>query len=501
MSSFTIISRNGFAAIPAFLCPVLFFVLLLLSIMAPLTASARTYPLLTSPPLGERWFGIYFNEERTGFAHVVISEAPTGYLIESDSAVKMSGFGFSREAAVRESYQVGPDLSLRSFEVSQTIDGSPMKLTGQVGGKAVRVTTESKGNHSKKALPIKGKVYPPVVLNLYPLFQKVTAGKKFHVTMFDPEAVAVKDVTISAIGFETIEGQEALHLRNNLYPFVDNDIWLDSAGNTLRESVRDGWIETRAETADAARAFLSESAIAKKDMILDFSLVPVDKVIERPASLSSLTLELSGFAENLPLISDSVQKAERLEGAKALFTVDLASPHVAGTLPAEESPALKKYLEATDRILADNAEIVRHKTEILAETKDPRLAVEKLVHWVADYVQDTVTDSQSPLETLEKRSGNCQSHARLYVSLARAAGIPTRFVSGLVYAEGKGFLYHSWAESFVGYWLPVDPTFGEVPAKATHIKLAEGDSSADLAPLAGIIGAVRARVVAVKYEK
>jgi len=158
-----------------------------------------------------------------------------------------------------------------------------------------------------------------------------------------------------------------------------------------------------------------------------------------------------------------------------------------------------KYREASDRIMANNPEIIRRKTEILAETKDPWLAVEKLVSWVSANLEYTISDSQTPLETLEKRTGNCQSHARLYASLARAAGIPTRYVSGLVYAEGKGFLYHSWAESFVGYWLPVDPTFGEVPANATHIKLAEGDSPADLAPLAGIIGKVRARVVDLKY--
>ena len=499
MSSCTFTSRGSFAAISKILCPLLFLVLLLMPVLLPLSAFARTVPFLTGPPLGERWFGIYFNDERTGFVHSVISEVATGYRIESHSSVKMSGFGFSREASVRESYLVNRDLSLRSFEVSQTIDGSPMTLVGQVGMKTINVTTESKGTRSDKILPLKGKVYPPAVLNIYPLVQKVTVGKKLRLTMFDPEAVALKVVQITVVGIETEAGQETLHLRNNLYPFVDNDIWLDLNGNTLRESVRDGWIETRAEKEDDAHAFLSEAAISKKDLLLDFSLVPLDKPIERPASLSSLTVEFSGFAENLPLISDFVQKAERLAGTKALFTIDRSAWKADSTLPVAETPELMKYREASDRIMANNPEIIRRKTEILAETKDPWLAVEKLVSWVSANLEYTISDSQTPLETLEKRTGNCQSHARLYASLARAAGIPTRYVSGLVYAEGKGFLYHSWAESFVGYWLPVDPTFGEVPANATHIKLAEGDSPADLAPLAGIIGKVRARVVDLKY--
>jgi len=495
MSSCIITSRDGHSVIPAILVQALLCLLFLGLLLAPLAASARAFAPLSGPPSGERWFGIYFNDERTGFAHLKISEVPAGYLVESDSSVKMSGFGFSREASARESYEVNRDLSLRSFEVSQTIDGSPMKLSGQVGEKALRVTTETKGSSRAKTLPLKGRVYPPAVLNLYPLMQKVTAGKKFRVTMFDPEAVALKEVRITALGFETFERQDVLHLRNNLYPFVDNDIWVDFSGNTLRESVRDGWIETKAEKADDARVFLAEAALSKKELLLDFGQVPLDKPLEHPATLHSLTVELSGFAENLPLISDSVQKAERLDGTTVRFTVEAGTPPVVSSPQDAELAEPQQYLEATDRILTDNPVIVQRTQEILAESKDPRHMVETLVSWVAENITESSTATQTPLETLEKRSGNSQSHARLYLSLARAAGIPTRFVSGLVSVDGKGFLYNSWAESYVGFWLPVDPTFGEVPANASHIKLAEGDRPGDLAPLADLVGKIRARVV------
>lgn len=500
MKSWSTIFRDGLAGASRLVWPALLVLMFLSTFLHSFVASAQTVSPLVGPPLGERWFGIFFNDDRTGFAHVTVKEAPTGYQVASDSSVKMAGFGFSREASVRERYLVGKDLSLQSFRVTQTIDGSPMELVGRVSGKIITLTVESKGNRTEKILPVKGTVYPPAVLNIYPLFRTVKAGTELNVAMFDPEAVTVKEVTITVVGFESIDGGTALHLRNNLYPFVDNDIWVDLSGNTIRESVRDGWIETRAESAADARAFLSEAAITKKDLLVDFSLVPVDRSIERPAELVGLALELSGVAEDLPLLTSPVQKAERLDGAKVLFTIDNSLLQAPETMAVEESLDMKPYLEATDRILADNPEIFRVKTEILCGTEDPRKAVEKLVRWVADTVKDTITDSQSPLETLAKGSGNCQSHARLYASLARAAGIPTRYVSGIVYAEGKGFLYHSWAESYVGYWLPVDPTFREVPANPTHIKLAEGDSPADLAPLAAIIGAIRARVLDLKYK-
>jgi len=473
-------------------------IMLLLALM-PNRAAALNFQPLAKPPLGDRWFGIFFNDERTGFVHVRIGESGAGYRIESESSVKMSGIGFSREASVRESYIVNRDLTLASFEVSQTIDGSPMKLSGEVRGKTVKVTVESAGNRKEKSLTTKGAVYPSAALNLYPLFQGAAAGKKYRVSMLDVEAVAVKQVRITALKYEKLDGRDVLHLRNDLYPFVDNDAWVDQEGNTLRESVRDGWIETRAEDESTARAYLSEAALSKKDMIADFSLVPVDRPIEKAEELRYLELELSGFPGTFPLLQGPLQKADRREGGVVLFTVDTRPLKPPAAPPAEEPADAKRYLEPSDRILADNPEIVRRTAEILGELKDRRAAVEKLVRWVADYVESTFTDSQSPLETLQKRTGNCQSHARLYASLARAAGIPTRFVSGLVYVPDKGFLYHSWAESYLGYWLPVDPTYGQVPVDATHVKLAEGDSAADLAPLTGIIGAIKGKVLKTEY--
>jgi transglutaminase-like putative cysteine protease len=487
--------RRTFAVL---LRPVFPTILLLLLACTSLSAAARTLPPPAHLPLGERWFGIFLNDERSGFAITTIGEVPGGYRIESESAVKMTGLGFSRDMTARESYTVNRDLSLRSFDVSLTVDGSPRRVIGEVSDKIIRVIIESVGTRKEKTLAKKGSVYPPPALNLYPLLQGAAEKKKYRVAMFDPEAVSVKDVRISVVGFETIGGQESVHLRNDLYPFVDNDIWVDAAGVTLRESVRDGMIETRLESESAARASLADAALSKKDLILDFSLIRVERPIERPNAVRRMALELSGFPDTFPLFSDAFQKAERREGGGVLFTVDMTGLGNAGTSAAGVLAERSRYLESTERILPDKPEIVRRTTEILGGATEPRAVVEKLVRWVAGYVEDTVTDSRTPLETLAKRTGNCQSHARLYVSLARAAGIPTRFVSGLVYAEGKGFLYHSWAESFVGYWLPVDPTFCEIPANATHIKLAEGDSSDDMAPLAGIIGKVRARILEVE---
>ncbi len=123
-----------------------------------------------------------------------------------------------------------------------------------------------------------------------------------------------------------------------------------------------------------------------------------------------------------------------------------------------------------------------------------------LVAWIADNVRKAPVDVWSALDVLEKREAECQGHTYLYAAFARALGIPTRVVNGITYSEDyQGFLYHTWAESLVeGRWLAVDPTFGTVPADATHVKLVEGETLADLTPLVDWVGHLQLRVIAVE---
>jgi hypothetical protein len=94
---------------------------------------------------------------------------------------------------------------------------------------------------------------------------------------------------------------------------------------------------------------------------------------------------------------------------------------------------------------------------------------------VYNNLEKELVDTVTALDALHERRGECQSHTYLYTALARAAGIPTRIVNGLVYSkEYAGFLYHAWPEVYVGEWRALDPTFGQSVVDATHIKLTEG---------------------------
>jgi len=480
----------------------------------PLELLAAGIPKLDAPPLGERWYSIVMDNERVGFARLNISTAEDGYLIETQGSVKLRVMGFSREATNKESYLVGRDLSLRSFSAESRIDGNPTALKGEVTPKGIKVAVDTAGSRKERTLKTKGTVYAPQALNLYPLMQGTAKGKRYKLQIIDVESVKVKQIKVEVIGEETLpSGTPTVHLRNNLYPVVDNDIWMDLQGNSLKESVRDDLVLTLAEDQATAKLKLANESLAKKDFALDYSLIRVAPPIDRPEQLKKLSVEMSGIPVALPLLQGASQSATRLPNGAVLFT--LPSPAAAANgnpangpaanVPATNAPAangeapVPAYLEPTQRIPSDAPEIVAKKGEILGAETDPTRSVRLLAEWVAKKIEGTVTDSPSPLETLKSGKGNCQSHARLYTALARAAGIPTRFVSGLVYAPGQGFLYHSWAESYLNGWVPVDPTFGQTPADLTHIKLVEGDSPDELSVLAGVIGRVQMKIVEKSY--
>lgn len=472
------------------------FLVALVLLCVPLPLFAAAIPKLAGPPVGERWFSVNLDGERVGFAHLSITQAGDGYRIDTEGAVKLRIMGFSREATSKESYLVGRDLALKSFAVESRIDGSPMVLSGEVTPKGIKVTVDSKGGKKERTLKSKGPVFPPQALNYYPLMQGTAAGKSYKIAMLDVESVKVKQIKVEVIGEETLtpSSAAAVHLKNDLYPMVENDIWVDLKGNSIRESVRDDLVVTLAEDETSARAYLADAALSKRDLALDFSLIKVAPPLDRSGQLRKFSIDFTGIPPSFPLLQGKGQQGSRLADGKVRFTM----PNPGFETPLREQTA-PFDLEPAPRIPSDDPEILAKKDQIVGTEKDPARVAKLLVGWVAKEIKGTVTDSQSPLETLKSRSGNCQTHARLYTALARGAGIPTRFVSGLVYSQGQGFLYHSWAESYLNGWIAVDPTFGEMPANVTHIKLVEGDSPDDMGLLAGVIGRIRAKVVEQGY--
>ncbi len=83
------------------------------------------------------------------------------------------------------------------------------------------------------------------------------------------------------------------------------------------------------------------------------------------------------------------------------------------------------------------------------------------------------------LTALRLGEASCNGKSRLFVALARAAGIPARLVGGLIMTPGTKRTSHQWVEAYVaGHWVPFCPTnrhFAELPQH--YLTLYYGDEA------------------------
>jgi transglutaminase-like putative cysteine protease len=136
--------------------------------------------------------------------------------------------------------------------------------------------------------------------------------------------------------------------------------------------------------------------------------------------------------------------------------------------------SLVRFTQPEPLVQSAHPDIKRLAARIARGSQDPRVVAERVNRWVYDSLKKRITFGiPSALQVLHVRSGDCNEHTQLYVALARAAGIPTRIAAGLAHIDGK-FYYHAWPEIYLNSWVAVDPTFGQFPADASHLRFTVG---------------------------
>lgn len=113
-----------------------------------------------------------------------------------------------------------------------------------------------------------------------------------------------------------------------------------------------------------------------------------------------------------------------------------------------------RFIQLTD-------EVRRLSAKIVAGEKDVLLILKKINRYLIDHLHygSPIEGLYSSSDALTNPMVDCGGYDSLYCSLAMAAGIPSRVVSGFWAGYSKCDM-HAWAESLLpnGEWLPVDPS-------------------------------------------
>lgn len=162
------------------------------------------------------------------------------------------------------------------------------------------------------------------------------------------------------------------------------------------------------------------------------------------------------------------------------------------------SPALRsdlaEFLECR-KLVTPHPELASAMAELAGRAATPEALVSSARSLVAErisYLPGVTSVSTTAQEVWTKGAGVCQDLSHLMIGALRTAGVPARYVSGYLMADGGHELdepttgqSHAWIEYWAGSWVPLDPTnFGVVGDD--HVVVGHGRDYADVSPMRGI---------------
>ena len=169
------------------------------------------------------------------------------------------------------------------------------------------------------------------------------------------------------------------------------------------------------------------------------------------------------------------------------------------TRRSAEPGELAALSAATSTHPAADPAIRRLARRAAAGLTDPNSQVEALVRFVHGYIDYAEEDSPRTVPNiLRDRRGDCTEYANLLTTMARALGFAARTVTGLAYDAGaESFALHNWSEVAVdGRWLAVDPTWDQVPADASHLRLPDTPGLA----VFGLLSKIEFELIQAEYD-
>ncbi len=462
---------------------------------------------------GAVFYAVLQGDRQVGFASSTI-DTVTGGITATDYLVANLGAGGAvHRLQARTTVDVSRTLRVRRFEVDVESDSAPFHAGGRVDGDSVVVYAISTGADTpadSERVRIGGPVLLPTLVPLaIALGEEPKAGKSYVLPVFDPTTMTPRDARISVTAETTfvVNDSSVLDSATKHWRGVQPDTlrawrlqapgeagiagWIDHQGRVVATTQMGLRLERRpyevayenwridneqdsATTADGKNDILESTAIAA-DVHVTHQLSRL-RVVLRHAALDGF--DLDGGRQTLRGDTLTIVREARDSLTPRFF------------MGVRRSPDVLKALEPEPLVESRNRDIRALAGRLRGRSRDPRVVAERINRWVHDSLKQRITFGiPDAVQVLQSRSGDCNEHTQLYLALARASGVPARAAAGLALVNGK-FYYHAWPEVYLGKWVAVDPTFGEFPADAAHLRLVVGGLGRQTS-LLSLIGTLR----------
>ncbi len=445
-----------------------------------------------APAAGNResWMNVFQADRKIGFAHTVFRAVEDGYHLAETVSLRINTLGVAQDLEVRTEAGLRRDFRLRSILFEMISGRFRFAAEGTVAGDVLHLALSIGGRERASRIPLPDD--PFILAGLMDAIRgdNMADGDTRTYSVFNPASMSMDSVELEHLGRETIEVSGKTYDAVKLavrFSGMEQFAWIDETGDVLRESGILGIRMDRTSRADALFGLPVESS----DDLTRVVAVPSNRRLDRPGAIRRLAVRITGVELDPEDVGGGRQS---LSGdVLTIRKESLDQPDLDGDAGGDD---LAMFLAPSPFIQSDHPKIRERAAMIVGDSDGALEKARKLIDWTYDAIEKRpVLSMPDAISTLENRMGDCNEHAMLLAALARAAGVPARVASGLVYQDGR-FYYHAWNLLYVGEWVAADAAFGQFPADATHIRFALGEVGEQM-DMMGMIGKIGVEVVEV----
>lgn len=448
---------------------------------------------------GINFYTLTMGDLTVGQATSRLDTLPDGFELEDLMSLELPALGETGTAVARTRVKLSPALVMERFTFTLDSEVGRFEARGTLGpDTTLNVTIVSADSEQELSFRLP---QPPVISNVVPIRVamggRLEVGERVRLPVFDPTSLSTRTVEVQVLEHDTLFVTDSAAIdrgtgrwtsaRLDSVPawkiaevfggirvesWVDEDGRILSASSALGFSMRKTEYELVRQAQEEAR--LASGSAIDDDVILATAVqsdVPLDDVEQYGELRFRLSgVDLSGF--------ELEGGRQTLRGDTLVVRRERWSEIEPGYRLPYKLMDLRAALEPEPLIQSDDERIIRRARRLTHArtqwTQNPKRVAEQLTDGVHSMLEKTITFSvPNAVQVLESLQGDCNEHTVLYVAMARALGLPARTAVGLVYVNGA-FFYHAWPEVWLDEWVAVDPTFGQYPADASHIRFVTG---------------------------
>lgn len=459
---------------------------------------------IAPPEFEENWYVVMIQDQPCGYMNSIMRTAGDQVRSDTITEIEIKRGTATVKMRMEQSSRELIDGTPISFRNVQTLGQVPQTVEGVIRDGRVHLTETQLGSKHESDHPFDPECRFAWGQMLASEKYGVAPGTRYTLKTYEPSLRKDGPVEMSFLvhGLEKTEllGQTRRlhHVTSSMKldspaiaalgtdgASIDSDVWMNDDLTPEVMTVNLGFMQMKMYRTTKEEALKRG---APPEMFLQ-TMVTADRDVSRDATTTKYRLSTTSNGKSerakLPsLPSTNMQSFERIDDHTGIVTVHRIDWDALKKQPNGEIPeSLKSYLKPSS--VCDSADRKVRRIALRATTDDepPTTRADQLRKFVTNYITSKGMDIgfATATEVAKNKAGDCTEHSVLLAAAARAAGIPSRGVGGLVGVPGSfrrnadgpmDFGFHMWTQVYIhGRWVDIDAAMRQTDCDTTHIAI------------------------------